>query len=119
MAGQERTALVVDDTAGPRELIGELLGSEGYSVSTANGGLEGLACMARGRFDLVVTDIEMPGVDGLAVLRSARVKQPAARLVAVSGNEAARDAALAAGASAFVHKGPGFVPSLRRAVRPA
>lgn len=117
MDSPDRDALVVDDTPGPRELIAELLASEGYTVTTAHDGLEGLAWITRRLFNLIVTDIEMPGADGLAVLRSARARQPAARLVAVSGNEAMRDAALAEGASTLVHKGPEFVKSLRQALR--
>ena len=56
--------LLVEDEAGVRDLIKRLLEKEGYAVVEANNGAEAFALFRSGRFDLVVTDFEMPFVKG-------------------------------------------------------
>jgi two-component system nitrogen regulation response regulator NtrX len=65
--------LVIDDEAGVRQALAQLLEYEGYEVSTAGGGAEGLATAERVRPHLVFLDVKMAGMDGLDVLR--RLKQ--------------------------------------------
>jgi putative two-component system response regulator len=60
--------LVVDDLAGNRRVLGAMLASEGYTVSTAANGGEALAALAE-RPDLVLLDVMMPGLDGFEVCR--------------------------------------------------
>ncbi|MEZ4402749.1 MAG: ATP-binding protein [Kofleriaceae bacterium] len=62
------TLLVAEDDPGLAQAIAELL-SEHYAVTTVADGVEALAAAQRTRFDLVVTDIEMPGLDGLELAR--------------------------------------------------
>ncbi|MDA0681565.1 MAG: sigma-54 dependent transcriptional regulator [Proteobacteria bacterium] len=61
--------LVVDDEADIRVLIDEILSDEGYSVTVARDAVEARAAKVRGKFDLVLLDIWMPGTDGITLLR--------------------------------------------------
>jgi two-component system OmpR family response regulator len=64
--------LVVDDDSGVRELVGDLLELEGYSVTVASDGLEALSYIRKQKFDLYVLDINMPKIDGLVLLEKVR-----------------------------------------------
>jgi two-component system response regulator PilR (NtrC family) len=68
--------LVADDETSIREGLGELLRGEGYDVSTAADGNEALAAICDNDYDLIITDLRMPGADGLSVLRRAREVAP-------------------------------------------
>ncbi|NYD90073.1 response regulator [Sphingomonas melonis] len=67
--------LTVDDSASLRMAIRIALTGAGYSVTEAGDGVEGLAKAAETRFDLIVTDLNMPNMDGLTMIRELR-KQP-------------------------------------------
>jgi DNA-binding NtrC family response regulator len=67
-----RKVLVVDDEAGLRETLAANLDLEGYQVSEAGCAADALAACARERFDVVLTDIRMPEVDGVALFRKLR-----------------------------------------------
>ena len=69
---RESTILVVDDELFFRRLYAELLGDDGYRVETVASGDEALARIHRGGVDLVLTDMVMPGLDGLQLLRRTR-----------------------------------------------
>jgi two-component system response regulator (stage 0 sporulation protein F) len=64
--------LVVDDEEGARDLFNTILTDEGYDVSLANGGEEALGLFKSSPFDLVITDIKMPVMDGLQLLQEIR-----------------------------------------------
>ena len=68
--------LTVDDSASLRMAIRIALTGAGYTVTEAGDGVEGLAKAAATRFDLIVTDLNMPNMDGLTMIRELR-KQPA------------------------------------------
>jgi len=70
------TILVVDDDAGIRDSVVVLLEEPGRRVLTAAGGAEGLAVLEREAVDLIVSDLEMPHMDGLAFLAAARSMRP-------------------------------------------
>lgn len=87
-AGQERqTVLIVEDEADIRELLSEYFRARDYDVLGAADGRSALAVIARdgARIGLVITDLQLPGVDGLEVLRAAREANPAASVVIVTG----------------------------------
>ena len=66
------TVLVVDDEFAIAETLQDLLTQEGYRVVCAGNGKEALARMAEGRPDLVLTDLMMPGMGGIELLRAMR-----------------------------------------------
>src|SRR5262249_2601284 len=66
------TLLVVDDNDLNRDMLGRRLERKGYRVLTAADGTEALETVARERVDLVLLDIEMPGLTGMDVLRRLR-----------------------------------------------
>lgn len=68
--------LVVDDEAIVRDSMAEWLGLEGYAVATAGSGAEALDQMAEAPFHLMLTDIKMPGMDGVELLARARQRHP-------------------------------------------
>jgi len=98
--------LVVDDDAASAEAVAEALRAEGYAVETATAGPEALERAGRLDFDVVVSDIRMPGLDGLGLLRALRGRQPEPSVVlmtAFGGVEAALEA-IKEGAYDFVSK---------------
>ncbi|MBI4572845.1 MAG: sigma-54-dependent Fis family transcriptional regulator [candidate division NC10 bacterium] len=68
--------LVVDDDAESCTVVAEALQTEGYEVATAEGGRAALALARERVFDIVVSDIRMPDLDGLALLRGLREANP-------------------------------------------
>lgn len=82
-----RTAsvLVVDDEQPIRALLADLLRARGHTVLMAEDGIAGLRAVESARFDMVITDISMPGVDGWAVVSEVRRRSPETKLVIVTG----------------------------------
>jgi CheY-like chemotaxis protein len=68
--------LVIDDDRDLLEALARLLGRSGYTCLTTASGAEGIGMIESESFDLVVTDLHMPGIDGIAVMRSARTHEP-------------------------------------------
>ena len=66
---QTATILVVDDEENAREGLSKILSKEGYRVDTAPNGKEAIDNLKRQRYDLVITDMRMPLMDGFEVLR--------------------------------------------------
>jgi signal transduction histidine kinase/DNA-binding response OmpR family regulator len=77
--------LVVDDEKGMCESLQTLLSKAGYEVTTTEEGEEALKKIERGGFDLVLTDIKMPRVDGLDILKAARNKDEDALVILMTG----------------------------------
>ena len=73
--------LVVDDQKGMRDFLSILLHQEGYAVETAKGGETALRCLKEEIFDLVLTDIKMPGMGGLALLKAIKEISPETAVV--------------------------------------
>jgi DNA-binding NtrC family response regulator len=81
MSGSNGRILVVDDDAVARQLLGDALKKDGYEVEIASGGAEAIALGRVEPFDVVLTDIRMGEVDGLAVLREFRQRSPETAIV--------------------------------------
>ena len=81
--------LVIDDNAAIRELLRFLLEEEGYEVIEAADGAEGLQRYQAAPADLVITDLQMPGMDGLELLQALRRMVPTPVLMAISGDQEA------------------------------
>ena len=78
--------LVVDDEQMVLDMLSEHLATLGYTVETAFSGTEALAAVRRWRPDLVLLDVRMPGMDGVAVLRRLRETAPESPVVMVTAN---------------------------------
>lgn len=76
--------LVVDDDPDQIALIGYWLRPLGYAVTLAEGGAAALAAIAAGRFNLVVTDLRMPGISGLDVLEALEARWPGTPAIVLS-----------------------------------
>ncbi|MBN1380621.1 MAG: sigma-54-dependent Fis family transcriptional regulator [Deltaproteobacteria bacterium] len=68
--------LIIDDDGPMRSFLAAVLKEDGYSVEEAKNGREGLARIEARNFDLVITDLRMPDLSGIDVIRSGRVKKP-------------------------------------------
>jgi len=79
--------LVVDDDQFVRSLLRAVLERQGYSVVEAENGAEGLQAYQAKPTDVVITDIQMPGMDGLEMSLKLRCAFPTARIIAMSGGK--------------------------------
>jgi DNA-binding NtrC family response regulator len=95
MASPRDRILVVDDEPNARTALAELLRDEGYSVETAADGFKALPKLDEFAPDLILTDLRMPGLDGLGLMRKARETDPE-RVVIVMTAHGAVDTAVQA-----------------------
>lgn len=77
--------LVIDNDAGVRKLLKRFLEVDGYRVCLASDGAEGLACLNKESVDLILLDLEMPGMNGPAFLREFRKEQGTLPVIVVTG----------------------------------
>src|SRR5262245_6562483 len=98
--------LIVDDEAGVRSSLSGILGDEGYLVEAVESGEAGLAALEARRFDLLLLDVWLPGMDGLAALSRVRTLDPELPVVVISGHGSIEAAvkAVRMGAQDFVEK---------------
>jgi two-component system phosphate regulon response regulator OmpR len=97
--------LVCDDEADVREMLAEYLGRRGFRVSDAANAVELRAAMAANRPDLILLDINMPGEDGLSVLRSLGGEDaPAVIMLTAAGEVVDRVVGLEMGADDYLGK---------------
>lgn len=98
--------LVVDDSAADREMAGHLLARQSWDVLYAADGRQALERLREHDVDLVLTDLVMPGVDGLAFVEQAKIDHPLVPVVLMTarGSEESAVRALEAGASSYVPK---------------
>lgn len=79
------TVLVIDDEPGIREMLSFELSQEGFEVETAESGLAAVAAVKRRKFDLAVTDLKMPGMDGTATVEALRAIDPDIEVIVATG----------------------------------
>jgi YesN/AraC family two-component response regulator len=79
--------LVVDDNMMMRKLIINLLRNEIYEIDEASNGSEGLEKMADTCYDLIITDIIMPGMEGIEMIMQTKQKFPTIKIIAISGGK--------------------------------
>jgi two-component system chemotaxis response regulator CheY len=100
--------LTVDDSASIRQAIKIALSAEGHAVTEANDGADGLQKAGAGKFDLIITDLNMPVMDGLSMIRKLR-SNPAHLGVPIlflttESDDGVKAQAKAAGATGWVTK---------------
>jgi len=93
--------LVVDDEAGLRRFLAQELTARGFAVDSAGSGEEGLRKIAEAVYDVVLLDMKLPGMDGLAVLREIRREAPAPEVLILTGQGSVESAVSAMRAGAF------------------
>lgn len=76
----QKKALIVDDDKSMLDVLGRYLGNHGFSVLTARNGAEGLAVLGDARPDIIITDAEMPGMDGFAFCRKIKENRASASI---------------------------------------
>lgn len=80
--------LVIDDDQAILEVIGSALRQLGHAVAIAVNGRAGLRALGTGRFDLVITDMLMPEMDGLETIRAIKGFDPTVKVLAITGGGA-------------------------------
>lgn len=80
-----RELLIVDDDEVIRLLLESHFRTRGFSCQTASSGNEALAILSHGQIQVLITDLDMPGMDGIALLRAVRKKGLFTRCVVVTG----------------------------------
>jgi signal transduction histidine kinase len=78
--------LLVDDEEGIRRVLGIALADMGYQILTAENGEEALALFARHQPAIVLTDIKMPGMDGLQLLKTIKRENPTTEVIMITGH---------------------------------
>lgn len=80
-----RRILIVDDEPQVLTFLDDLFRTEGWAVQTADSGSSGIDKLEQNRFDIVLTDLKMPGPDGIEVLRTAKKLQADAEVIMMTG----------------------------------
>jgi DNA-binding response OmpR family regulator len=98
--------MVIDDEEGIRSLLDTLLTRKGYDVVLADGGRKGLELFRRERPDVVVLDLKIPEMDGVAVLEQIRNLNPSQPVIILTGAglSEAEERLWAFGVSEYVEK---------------
>lgn len=103
-----RTALIVDDSPSMREMIAFTLKGAGFNVLQGGNGEEGLARLDAGSAEIVITDLNMPVMDGITFIQKVRTrpkyKFTPILMLTTESQEAKKQAAKAAGATGWLVK---------------
>lgn len=105
--GDEGTKiLVVDDNESELEALSKILTKAGYQVSEAEEGQKGFSMLRKGSFDLLITDLQMPGMGGEELLRLAKTVGTKIEVIIIAGHGTIEDAveAIKSGAYDFIEK---------------
>ncbi len=114
--------LICDDERSICELLDIALRREGHRVETVNSGEAAKRKIDSALFDVIITDIKMPNIDGIEVLRYAHQASPESAVIlmtAVDDYEAAVEAVKAGGATDYIRKSPGLVDEIKLALNRA
>jgi DNA-binding NtrC family response regulator len=106
MADTKKHLLLVEDETPLREALAERLGEHGFEVQQAESGEKAIEQLAEFAFDIVITDLRLPGLDGTRVVEAALVRYPDIVCIIVTGYGTVKDAveAIKRGATDFVTK---------------
>ncbi|HSD19541.1 MAG TPA: response regulator, partial [Anaeromyxobacter sp.] len=107
--------LVADDKENMRKLFVKIL-ADGYDLETAQDGASALALVATRAYDVVVTDIRMPGADGFELLAAVKARAPTTEVVMMTGYATVADAVRAMKQGAFDYLEKPFDPDAAAAV---
>ena len=103
-----RAALVVDDSATMQEMVSFTLTRAGFAVTKAGNGQEALGQLTGGRFDLIITDLNMPVMDGITFIKKLRTlpsfKFTPVLMLTTEGGDERKQQGRAAGATGWLTK---------------
>ena len=110
--------LIVEDEKSMREVLGILLEGEGYDVTLATGGIDGISLLNKDIFDMVITDINMPKVNGFEILKKVRETSPDTLVIMITafGTTESAIEAMQLGAYDYIHK-PFKIDEIRLVVK--
>ena len=120
MKAHKANILVVEDEKSMREVLKILLEEERYNVVTASDGIEGMGCLEKDIFDLVITDMKMPRADGFDVLKKVKEISPNTFVIMITafGNKETAVEAMKLGAYDYISK-PFNIDEIRLIVKKA
>lgn len=112
--------LIVDDDAGMRSTLSDILIEEGYAVVSYGKGVEALSWLKKNQFDIVILDIKLPDIDGMKLLEEIRQLNPESGVIVITGYASVETAvaAIKEDAYAYVVK-PFIVDELKAVIRKA
>jgi two-component system response regulator PilR (NtrC family) len=112
--------LIIEDEKSLKEVLRILLEEEGYEITAASNGLEGMDYIQNDIFDLVVTDIKMPKADGFEVLKKVKGISPSTIVVMITafGTTESTIEAMKLGAYDYIHK-PFKIDEIRHVIQKA
>lgn len=120
MENSKGKILIVEDEKGMRDVLQILLEGEDYTVMATSGGEDGLSCINNNTFDLVITDIKMPRVDGFEILKKVKEVSPDTLVIMITafGTTESAIEAMKLGAYDYIHK-PFKIDEIRLIVKKA
>ncbi len=106
MEDEQKRILIVEDDPEMRSLLKDFMEEEGFRVEAAQNGFDAFGKLSHAAFDLVITDIRMPGVSGLDILPVLRKIQPNVSVVVITafGNGDVCRKAIGRGAAGYLEK---------------
>jgi CheY-like chemotaxis protein len=98
--------MVIEDDKEMRSLLKDFFEEEGFETDSVSNGVDALRKLAKGRFDLIITDIRMPGLSGLDILARIKKLQPETSIIVITafGSEQVYRRSLERGATAYLEK---------------
>jgi DNA-binding NtrC family response regulator len=101
----DKNILVVDNEKDILNVLKDVLGILGYSTELVKNGQEALSIFEKDRFSLVITDMVMPDIDGLTLMKKIKEEDPSIPVVIITGfGSQMVDEAMRAGADGFIEK---------------
>jgi CheY-like chemotaxis protein len=106
VGNDKKRILVIEDDEEMRALLIEVIEEDGYKTSSVNNGSEAFRRLAKESFDLILTDVRMPGLTGLDILPGIKKLQPEAPIIVITafGSEEVQRKAFERGANAYLEK---------------
>ena len=106
MRQRNSRVLVIEDDQGMRSLLEDFIQEEGYEVRSTDNGSEAFRLLAKDEFDLIITDVRMPGLSGLDILPGIRKLQPHSVIIVITafGSEEVYKRAMERGADGYLEK---------------
>jgi DNA-binding response OmpR family regulator len=106
MGNDKKRILVIEDDEEMRALLRDVIEDEGYKTASVHNGSEAFRKLAKESFDLIITDVRMPGLTGLDILPGIKKLQPDTPIIVITafGSEEVQRKALERGANAYLEK---------------